>query len=808
MKGIFTFTTAVFCFLITAFSQTPSQILTNWAAKSPLEKIYLHTDREDYVAGEMVWFKAYLYAENIPDTMSTVLYTELYNEDQKLVTRVVLPIFAGDSFGDITIPDSSLSGDYFLRAYTPAMLNHDADFIFSKKIRVTGKGKYNPRQSEKKQRIEFFPEGGNLVSGLSNTVAFKITGPSGFPENKKGVIRNQNGDSILAFESYHDGMGLFEIESKPGISYYAQLNGDGNAEKFYLPAPVEKGVVFNLLPDPQGIYYSLKQKKSEPDFEGAYMIGQMDHHIVFEKQFKSKEEWVTGVINTAGSYSGIMQITVFNKMNMPLAERLWFVDNGEYKLKGTIKADTLNFNKRGFNKISFSIPDTVLGSFSVSVTDADLAAQDYSTENIYSGLLLTSDLKGYVHNPAYYFSSNSDSVKTALDLLMMTNGWRRFKWNDLLTGKTVPVVYKDPTYITLQGQINSRDSKKTVPDKELLVIISTPGGLGNSTQIIKTDAAGRYSLDSMVFYGPAKILFSDFKGRKSKWIDVINQSDSISKKYLIPQFNNELFPSVSKQPLSIADRLNKIYATSQSAFDRTLEEVVVTTRKKSSLELLDERYTSSMFSGDAMKTLDLVNTDDAGSYPSIFEYIEANVPGVTVARDGFDYTIYYRQAVTLSSRGPVPMTIFLNEMQTDISFVSSIPVSEIAMVKIYNSFVAVSGNAPGGVLAIYTKKGADLMKSMPSAADVIMYSGFSYTREFYSPDYSVDSLSKSVQNDNRITLRWKPDIYLKNINPVVPIRFYNNDFTRRFKITVQGMTKDGKMLFLEKIYANTPPKGF
>jgi len=806
MKGIFTLLTALLYFFISSNAQTPAQFLTNWAAKAPVEKIYLHTDREDYVAGEMVWFKAYLYAENIPDTLSTVLYTELYNADQKLINRVVLPILEGDSFGDITIPDSSLSGDYFLRAYTPAMLNHDGEFIFSKKIRVTGKGKYISRQSEKKLRIEFFPEGGNLVTGLSNTVAFKITAPSGLPENRSGVIRNQNGDSVLGFESSHDGMGLFEIESKYGIIYYAQLKGGD--EKFHLPLPVERGVVFNLMPDPQGIYYSLKQKKGDIDYEGAYMIGQMGHHIVFEKQFKSKDEWVTGVINTTGSYSGIMQVTVFNKMNMPLAERLWFVDNGEYKLKGSIKADTLNFNKRGFNKLFFSIPDTVLGSFSVSVTDADLAAQDYSTENIYSGLLLTSDLKGYIHNPAYYFSSVSDSVKTAMDLLMMTNGWRRFKWTDLLTEKTAPVTYKDPTYITLQGQINSRDSKKTVPDKELVVIISTPGGLGNSTQIIKTDAQGKYHIDSLTFYGPARILFSDFKGRKSKWIDVINQSDSISKKYLLPEFDKELFPTISKQPLSVADRLDKIYATSRSAFDNTLEEVVVSARRKSSLELLDERYTSGIFSGDALKTLDLVNNDDAIGYPSIFEYIEARIPGVTVARDGFDYTIYYRQAVTLSARGPVPMTIFLNEMQTDISFISSIPLSEIALVKIYNSFVAVSGNAPGGVLSIYTKKGSDLMKSMPSAADVIMYNGFSYTREFYSPDYSVDSLLKQIQNDNRITLKWKPDIYLKNINPVVPIRFYNNDFTRRFKITVQGITKDGKMLFLEKIYANTPPKGF
>jgi len=257
---------------------------------------------------------------------------------------------------------------------------------------------------------------------------------------------------------------------------------------------------------------------------------------------------------------------------------------------------------------------------------------------------------------------------------------------------------------------------------------------------------------------------------------------------------------------SVIDGRLKNAHESLSVFDNTLEEVIVSARKKSPLELMDEKYTNGMFSGNAMKTLDLLNADDVFGYSSIFEYIEARIPGVTVAKDGFDYTIYYRQAVTMSASGPIPMTIFLNEMQTDIAFVSVIPITEIAMVKIYNSFVGVSGNAPGGVLSIYTKKGSDLFKDMPSSSDVFEYSGFSFIREFYSPNYSIDSLK--MQNDNRITLLWKPDIYLRTINPVVPIRFYNNDNSKRFKVIVEGMTKDGKMIFLEKIFAAPPLKGF
>jgi hypothetical protein len=346
-----------------------------------------------------------LYAEYIPDSISSVVYAELYDQKQQLVNRTILPVIDGDAFGDIDIPDTAKSGNYFIRAYSPTMLNHDNDFLFTKKIRVVGKGKESAIAEDKTYRIEFFPEGGNLVNGYAIGVAFKITNKSGIPVNGAGIIRNQNGDSIFSFESYHDGMGLFEIESKPGISYYAQLRGDVNGEKFQLPQPVEKGIAFSLMPDPQGIYYSVKHSKDEAAFAASYMIGQMNHRVVFEKKFGSKEDWITGVVNTGKLYSGILQVTVFNINGIPLAERLWFVDNKEYLLKGDLKADTLNFNKKALNRVTLSIKDTIIGSFSLSITDPDLSSNDLRKESIISNLLLTSDLKGYIHNPVYYFSA-------------------------------------------------------------------------------------------------------------------------------------------------------------------------------------------------------------------------------------------------------------------------------------------------------------------------------------------------------------------------------------------------------------------
>jgi hypothetical protein len=152
--------------------------------------------------------------------------------------------------------------------------------------------------------------------------------------------------------------------------------------------------------------------------------------------------------------------------------------------------------------------------------------------------------------------------------------------------------------------------------------------------------------------------------------------------------------------------------------------------------------------------------------------------------------------------GLIPMTLYLDEIETDASFISSIPASQVAMVKVYNSFVGAVGNGAGGVLAIYSKKGADLYNSA-SITDIVRYQGYSVIKEFYSPDYSVDTAAIKKQ-DNRITLFWAPQIVVSSINGNISFTFYNNDRTKQFKIVVEGMTIDGKLLMLEKTFWAKP----
>lgn len=786
-------------------AQKPEQLLNAFSGQSPIEKAYLHFDRYNYFAGETVWFKAYLYSDYQPDTISTSLYVEIVNEAGVIMHRAVAPVLLGTANGYLELADSLATGIYLIRAYSTTMLNRSADFIDKQYIFIYGRSKKTVTSvKEKMVRVEFFPEGGNLVSSFLNTIAFKTTNENGLPVDSKGKLLNEKNEVLTTFTSQHDGMGMFELTPALNEKYYILLEGDATAKKYYLPEQTARGIAVALIPHPQGNFFEVKQRKDDPAFQVAYMIGQMQHHIVFKQDFKTSKEEMQGVINTRNLHSGILQITFFNKDDQPLAERLCFVNNKEYIQPAELLTDTLSFSAKAKNRFSIQLKDTVQGSFSLSISDADNSLLSVREENIFSNLLLTSDLKGYIHNPAYYFSSDDDSVKTALDLVMMTNGWRRFKWAELSQQRTTANADKDGSYITISGKVTLRDTRKPFAEKPVLLMLIAADST-RSMQMITTDKQGYFSLDSMLFFGKSRILFSDIRGKKSQYIDVTLSADSLGRSFILPDIGKLPFSMADYLLMNTQPKLAYDYEAIQKANGVMLQGVTVKTKRKlSPVEELEEKYVKGAFSTDANKTIDLVNSKEAETYQNIFDYLQLRVPGIQVGGEGFDYQVYYRQGATISSMGNIPMTIYLDEIETDASFVSTISPNQIAMVKIFGTFVAAAGNGPGGVLAIYTKKGADMNDVMRYGSSMVKYNGYSVIKEFYAPDYTVDKSAKA-QVDNRITLDWRPDILVNNVNPKIPVTFYNNDRAKSFKVVVEGMTLDGKMLMLEKTIT---PKGF
>ena len=515
------------------YSQKPEELLNKWAEKAPIEKVHLHFDRDNYIAGETAWFKAYLYSDFLPDTISTVLYVELSDASSAIITKKVLPVLLGSTNGQFELPDSLSTGNYLITAWSPTMLNNSNELVFRKRVFIYGKSRSvaSQKKEEKKLHIQFFPEGGNLVTGYTNVIAFKITDEKGLPLAGRGIITDDKNKQVTTFSTYHDGMGMFELNPESSKKYVASLE-NGSSINYELPVATDKGIVLSVIPHPQGSFFELHQNETDPARRAVYMIGQMQHHVVFRQNFSQDESAQKGVINTQHTKSGVLQITVFNKDGVPLAERLCFVNNKEYLQLASLRIDTVSFDEKGRNHFKIIMQDTVQGSLSVAITDAGFDLKEQSEESIISSLLLTSDLKGYIHNPAWYFNANNDSVATAIDLLMMTHGWRRIKWNELARKLSEPLKYNDPVYITINGRINLQGTKKGFTEKQVMAIISAEG-LGKSMQLVNTDKEGNFKLDSLLFFEKGRILFIDTRGKKSQYIDVVMTGDSINKQFAI-----------------------------------------------------------------------------------------------------------------------------------------------------------------------------------------------------------------------------------------------------------------------------------
>lgn len=782
---------ALICTGTDLHAQNFEKPLVKWNKENPIQKLYLHTDRNHYFSGQTIWFKSYFLSDFMPSADNSTLFVELLNNQSGVVSKKVLPVFGALSNGQMQIPDTLSTGSYQIRAYTPLMLNHRKEYLFSRRINIYGKERKSPppaAAAASGTNIRFFAEGGNLVVGTPNNIAFKSVDENGFPFTVRGIVKDDAGNEVVRFTTLHDGMGVFSFTPQEGKNYHAELVHEPGI-KHNLPEATRTAVALQLKQAANGLEISLQNPDTSEALTPAYLIGQMQHQILFKHAFSSSKNNMTAQVPTAKFPSGVLQITVFNKDGIPLAERLTFIDNKEYLLLATFSANVVNTSKRKLNDYTIVLNDSVTGNFSISVTDADYDSPGMREQNIISNFLLTSDIPGYVHNPAWYFS-DAENTRQALDLVMMTNGWRRFAWSDVTNNNLPGPQHKDQGYISLSGRAKVRGSDRSFADRELMVWTATSDSAQN-IQLVKTDAEGRFKMDSVIFFDKAKVLFTDVMGNKSKFITVELDTDSLYKTYNLPPLNIPY----KKFTTTIADNLAQRMGTAYFDYSRgeglMLDNIIVK-GNKTRMEQLEEIYMSGFFAGGInARTYDLTN--EFIPYWNIFEYLQGRVPGLRVERNIMnDYRLYYRQVGTFR-----PMYVYLDEMLVDASFVSTIPASDIALVKIFPTFVAAPGGGANGVIAVYTKRGHELNEHIESTGDIVDYDGYSIIKEFYAPDYSEPVAARYT--DYRLTLDWKPEVYVSGTNQRIPVIFYNNDRTKRFKVVAEGITSDGKLLMVEEI---------
>ena len=782
---------------IYAGAQNIDSTIAIYASRYAQERTYLHYDKSAYAPGETIWFKAYMMQGIYPADESKTFYTDWTDDKGNLLSHNVSPIVDANTNGQFDIP-ANYTGQYIhIKAYTKWMLNFDSAFLYNKDIRILNKSTSSSiTKNTIVPVIEFFPEGGDAVAGVVNKIAFKANDQWGRPVKIKGIIQTNQGAKIDSLHIIHDGMGYFFLTPKPGESFKAiwsartPLEKDEKGKEYTTALPVIK---------PDGVSMQVYLYGNKRNFvvnaasdvaaklSSIHLIGTMNQVEVFKVTKDITTGTIKGIIPGGDLPTGILTITVFDDHWNPLAERITYINNEDYLFHPEMTVQHWGLNKRARNEIQISVPDSIAANLSVSVTDADIDTDSSST--IISHFLLSSEIKGQVYNPSYYFSGNNDSISQQLDLVMLTHGWRRFAWQEVVKGKLPKIIFpKDTAFLTLSGKVYGATPSQLRAAANIVLIMKQKNTEGKLL-IVPVEPNGTFSEPSVLLFDTAHIYYRLSKGLADASVQFMEGRLAPSRNNIVATgiFNNQLGDtSGSYRHFRLSNELIQML---QQYEGKTLENVIVKAKTKSPLEIMDQKYSSGLFSGGDSYQFDLVNDVFAASSRSIFDYLQGKVAGLQINTTG--------GTPSLQWRGGAPQ-LFVDEVATDADLVSSISVSDVAYVKVFRPPFFGGGNSGNGAIAIYTRRGDDAKATPGKGLANNTVNGYTIIRQFYSPNYSSFNAAND-KKDLRTTLYWNPQVNITLQKSHVTLVFYNNDISRAFRVVIEGMTKDGRLAHLEQI---------
>lgn len=780
--------------------------LANFYQKYPTEKAYLHLDKPYYVAGEKIWFKAYLQNGKI-DTidLSKILYVELINPNKTVNQSLQLYVNQLSAFGDMTLADTLPQGSYRLRAYTNYMRNFGEDYFFDKQIEI-----FNPKNKQKvvsentKKAIpeidlQFFPEGGDLVYSLRSTLGFKAINSQGKGVEVSGEVYDSEGIKAATFKSNTLGMGSFKLVPSLNRTYKAKIKlADGKELAYDLPTARQNGFVMSIENLPEN-RLRLRVLANQNGMEGAakqlLVVAQKDGQVIYSvRDTTGKPALIVDIPKRIFS-TGITHFTLFDGNGLPHAQRLIFVNQQDF-LKLSIGKNKESYKPR--EKINLSIFATdeqgknAATDFSIAITDADKVLPLENEDNILTNLLLTSELKGNIEQPASYFQNTAESEK-ALDDLMLTQGWRRFQWKNLINNNLPASNYQVENNFSVSGVAKGLfDAPFKNADVNLFIANNMP-------LIGKTDEKGLFTISGLNFFDSADIMVQIENEKKNK-AEKITFIPRVSP--LVGEFQNKFFPDLNLNPFITqsqrAAQAERAYQVEKDV--RLLEEVTVNSTK---IIGADSVYRNLKIYGNADATVSgarLVKL--AAGKANVLSALQGQVAGVRIMTDSAGSPV-----ITIGGGiGPfgasTPLLLF-DGLPVTIEFFGGISAEEIDHVDVlkYQGAAIYGTRGANGVIAVYSKKNP---KRTNQKGDIISQKmvGYYAAKEFYSPNYETMKGEDKIRPDLRTTVYWNPQVFT-DTEGVAKLSFFAADTPAKYRVIIEGKSWEGKLgrkeIFIEVI---------
>ncbi|HJV18671.1 MAG TPA: hypothetical protein VJ552_02225 [Sediminibacterium sp.] len=781
-----------------AGAQAVDSMMAIYAQGFPKEKIHIHFDKQLYNPDETIWYKVYLMAGNEPSPLSKNMYVEWYDTTGRMIKQTVAPLYLSSAKGSFDVPADYKGSFIHLKAFTRWMLNEDTAFLYERDLLINhASAQAAPKKpSPQTTSVGIFPEGGSLIMGLNSRVAFKSVNAYGLPVLIKGVLVNDKKEIIDSLKVKHDGMGMFDLQPLPGERYQLNWTDEFGVKGItQLPVAKDQGSVMNVrTTNEKAIVVIQRTANAAEPLKQMHLMIHLNQDLLYKVTIKMQERLIQRAeIPIDELPTGIVQFTLFSNDWTPVAERVVFVNNHYHEFNAKLNPITVDLDKRKKNIFEIVVNDTTVSNLSVAVTDAGVISPDQHT--IFSDFLISSELKGYIHNPAYYFTSDTDSITANLDLVMMTNGWRKFDWDKIRAAIPPQLKYMPETaYMSLKGTVFGA---KNIATREPLQLNFILVGKDSSKTLLfaPVDKDGNFEEPGVFFYDTVKVMYNFNANNKLSAQTQVKVENGLLRKEpgtttLLGKGQPMYIWSDSISRLRMNYFLSEQEKLRRSMASATLQEVIVKTRSKNPLQLMDEKYASGLFAGGDGYSFDLT-TDQFPGALDLFTYLQGKVPGLQISNAG--------SQPSMSWRGASP-DLFLNEMRSDIGAVQNINMLDVAYIKVFRPpFFGSFGGGAGGAIAIYTKKGTDARRASPDSKgmDKTVLGGYSRFREFYSPSY--ERPPASFEADVRNTLYWNPYIITNKKTPRFRVDFYNNDISKKLQIVLEGMNQEGKMIRIVKL---------
>ena len=795
----------------------------------PQEKLYIHTDKSHYVLGETVWFRVYLSdaQTHLYSPYSSVAYVELSDTLGNWSERHYIYLEDSKGHGDFLLDTDMDPGSYVMRAYTNYMRNFDSSFIYSKEIRIWNPFREDPLSGEdwgesatvsagdfeqstrtrtrgasfEDFHVQFFPEGGDLVSGMSSLVAVKATDTKGTGINIDGIIYDNENRQVGDFSTKGFGMGVFVIMPRSDAGCYLEVNHDGMTRRFSLPEVKARG--YSMMVDNRGENSAVVRVATNipGGLENAVLAGHVRGELFCLVGLGGGEHALIEV-DKSGFPAGVAHFTLFTGEGMPVAERLVFIGNRNPEATLEVAANSNGYKKREKVEIELDLRDAdsnpLTGDFSISVTDSYVVPSLHERHNIETYLLLASDLPGYIEDPGYFFDSQNQDGDELLDLLMLTHGWRRFRWSDLLSGSYPDIRHMAEKSYGVSGVVTRKDPPALPVRSRVLLTAIGPDFVADE---VITGEDGRFYFDDLDLYDTTYVVVQasiyrerraqrrerrgideSFQLSRDNWVSVyLDDADFTGRGYDIPAASYTR--SVMRGYISDAMKDPDI-SSMGDIWRLDLDTVVIRGRRQRERTTFDRASAH----GEPMWGKRLV-ADSIGAeyFNSVLDMIQSKVPGAQVYPDRitFRYVDFHDLGVCA--------LILLNNTEVDFSTLQSLSVHDISFIDVMSSVDAfVYGHrAVAGAIAIYTKTGEELRNRKPDPRGIVgfRYPGYHRAREFYAPVYDIPK-PQHARDDYRTTLYWNPEVTIPE-DGKARVQFYTSDKASVYRVVVEGLTKTG-----------------